>query len=60
MKALKGRARKDKNGIPDIVYSFQKFLPFYIGKHEYAELGTSREYKLWAGSKGMTTEQMGF
>jgi len=52
VKAMKGMPRKAENGVPDIVYSFASFLPFYIGVNEYAELGTAREYKNWMAEQG--------
>ena len=60
VKAMKGMPRKTDNGVPDIVYSFDKWLPFFLGVNEYAELGTAHEYKTWVAQQGMVTEQIGF
>lgn len=52
VKAMKGKPRKAENGVPDIVYSFGKFMPFFIGVNEYVELGTAREYKTFMAEQG--------
>lgn len=52
-------------GCPSVVYSFRHWYAheakLWDGHGgEVIELGTAREYKLWAGAQGMTKERMGF
>ena len=57
VKAMKGKPRKAENGVPDMVYSFPRWFPFYIGENEYVELGTAPEYRLWMAEKGHPVEK---
>lgn len=52
--------RGPNDGCPSAVYAYVRWLNFYLGPKEFVELGTAREYKLWAASHGMTTEEIGF
>lgn len=63
------KARRIKTGsdvgCPSVVYAFQHWYAheakLWDGTSgEVIELGTAREYKLWAAAQGMTKERMGF
>jgi len=53
-------------GCPSVVYAFRNWYAhetklWELNKGgEVIELGTAREYKLWAAAQGMTKERMGF
>ena len=47
-------------GCPHVVYSFRHWYAHEAKKGEVIELGTAREYKMWAAKQGMTKERMGF
>jgi hypothetical protein len=47
-------------GCPHVVYAFKHWYAHEAKKGEVIELGTAREYKLWAAQQGMTEERMGF
>ena len=57
---IRGLPKGSNDGCPSAVYAFNNWLPFEVGKNEFVELGTGKDYKLWAAKQGMSAEEMGF
>ena len=47
-------------GCPHVMYAFRTWYGHEAKGSEIIELGTAREYKIWAKEQGMTNERMGF
>jgi len=57
LKRLRRAEKGEKNGVPDIVYSFRNRLYFQVPTDKIIEVGTAREYRLWMAQMGSPVEE---